>query len=489
MSKIPATEEGTRARFKGKLVFRDDVVYENARVGGIFHSRHPNRYPAAVLRAETENDVVEGVRLARERRWQVAVRSGGHSFPVWSLRDDGLMIDLSAFKEMSYDEQEQVASATAAVTGGGELNSYLRQFNRFFQAGNCPSVALGGFLLQGGIGWNFRGWGYSSECVVAIDVVTADGELVRADEHQNADLYWSARGAGPGYFGVITRFYLRTRPIPRALTSIFQAYPIEYFANVLPWLFETQKKMSPDVHLVAGSMVPPFPVPGAEGKLIFYVWGAAFCDTREEALAALSPLGECPFLSAALLVDADKATSIQEQSDLGAGIHPQGLRYRVDSTWVNDNYVGVTEASRALIAGRPVNELGHTFFLFALPREAPDMAMSLRGECMIGAYVIYDSQEDDDKYHQWLQEAMQPMQPYSIGQYWGDSDQTFREVKCLTDEAFLRLEEIRKVRDPDHVFSGYLAKPTGFRNINAWEEVHRPKEPSDRTGSVSITER
>ena len=69
---------------------------------------------------------------------------------------------------------------------------------------------MGGFLLQGGQGWNSRRYGWACENVVAIDVVTADGELVRAAEDEHEDLLWAARGAGPGYFGVITRFHLRT---------------------------------------------------------------------------------------------------------------------------------------------------------------------------------------------------------------------------------------------------------------------------------------
>ncbi len=471
MSDSAAGLEATRKQFQGQLIFRGEPDYEDARVGGIWHSRVPDRYPAAILRVKSENDIVEGVRLAKARGWKVAVRAGGHSFPAWSLREGGLMIDLAEFREMSYDPETHIATVTASIHGGAELSPYLRQHGRFFQTGNCPSVAVGGFLLNGGIGWNFRGWGYSCEQITAVDVVTADGELVRADERQNADLYWAARGAGPGYFGVITRFHLKTRPLPKALMATFQAYPIESYAKILPWLFEAQKKISPLVHLVAGSMVPPFPVPGVEGQLIFYVWGAAFCDSEEEALTALAPLKECPFISDALLVDAARPTTIQEQLDLGDGIHPEGLRYRVDSTWVKGDATDVVSASQILLAGRPINELGHTFFIFALPREARDMAMSLHGECMIGAYVIYENEADDEKYHNWLQSAMKPLQPFTIGQYWGDSDQTSREVKCLTDEAFARLEDFRKSRDPAGVFANYLAKPEGYRNINQWEEV------------------
>src|ERR1700716_1284426 len=88
----------------------------------------------------------------------------------------------------------------------------------FFPSGHCMTVGLGGFLLQGGFGWNSRLWGPACASVTAVDVVTADGALVHADETQNSDLLWAARGAGPGFFGVITRFHLRTQPVARAMT-------------------------------------------------------------------------------------------------------------------------------------------------------------------------------------------------------------------------------------------------------------------------------
>ena len=101
------------------------------------------------------------------------------------------------------------------MQGGAELAPYLEERGRFFPGGHCPTVGIGGFLLQGGQGWNARGWGWAAEYVEAVDVVTAAGELVRASADENADLYWAARGAGPGFFGVVTRFHLRTLPGPR----------------------------------------------------------------------------------------------------------------------------------------------------------------------------------------------------------------------------------------------------------------------------------
>jgi FAD/FMN-containing dehydrogenase len=100
------------------------------------------------------------------------------------------------------------------VRGGEELAPALNARGRMFPGGHCPSVGLGGFLLQGGQGWNCRTLGWACESVRAIDIVTADGELVHASEDENTDLLWAARGAGPGFFGVVTRFHLRLHPRP-----------------------------------------------------------------------------------------------------------------------------------------------------------------------------------------------------------------------------------------------------------------------------------
>jgi FAD/FMN-containing dehydrogenase len=82
----------------------------------------------------------------------------------------------------------------------------------------------------------FRGWGYTAEQIASIDVVTANGELVRADEQSNSDLFWAARGAGPGFCGAITRFHLRTRPVPKGLAATTHIYPLPRYAEVVEWV-------------------------------------------------------------------------------------------------------------------------------------------------------------------------------------------------------------------------------------------------------------
>jgi FAD/FMN-containing dehydrogenase len=157
MTARPAT--APRAGLAGRLVLRGEPGYELARVGRVFNARRPDRFPAAVLLAADEDDVIAGVRLAAERGWTVSVRSGGHSWAVWSLRDDALLIDMGEMRDLAYDPATGVVSARPAVQGGLELAPFLAERGRAFPGGHCATVGLGGFLLQGGQGWDSRARG------------------------------------------------------------------------------------------------------------------------------------------------------------------------------------------------------------------------------------------------------------------------------------------------------------------------------------------
>jgi FAD/FMN-containing dehydrogenase len=145
--------------FSGDIIWRGEPGYEEVRTGRVFNARRPDRFPAAVLLAQTEEDVAAGVRLARDRGLTVSVRAGGHSWAVWSLRDDALLIDLGRMRDMTFDPATGIATAQPAVKGGAELTPFLTGHGRAFTGGHCPSVGIGGFLLQGGQGWNSRRYG------------------------------------------------------------------------------------------------------------------------------------------------------------------------------------------------------------------------------------------------------------------------------------------------------------------------------------------
>jgi len=127
--------------FQGRLYWRGDDGYELERVGRVFNGRKPDRYPAAILKAECEEDVVAGVRLALERGLKISVRSGGHSWAAWSVRDDSLLIDMAGLREISLDTNIGIVRVSPAVTGDA-LNGVLAKNGFMFNGGHCPGVGL-----------------------------------------------------------------------------------------------------------------------------------------------------------------------------------------------------------------------------------------------------------------------------------------------------------------------------------------------------------
>jgi len=288
-----------------------------------------------VLFAESVEDVIAGVRLAHEHNLTISVRSGGHSWDAWSVRDGSLLIDFGRMREMSYDSQSGVATVSPSITGG-ELNSCLDPFGMFFPGGHCPDVGLGGFLLQGGMGWNTRGWGWACERIAAVDLVTAEGKLMHADERENPDLFWAVRGSGPGFFAIVVRFYLRPRPRPKALTRSTFVYPMEAYDQVMHWLHGIHQSLDSSVELVTIGL--QLPIPGdAESAMrhSLVVHTLCFADTPELARAALAPMESCPALAQALVRDICVPTSLQEEYEEQRRQNPAGDRFAADNLWLS----------------------------------------------------------------------------------------------------------------------------------------------------------
>ncbi|MEV6346207.1 FAD-binding oxidoreductase [Actinoplanes sp. NPDC051851] len=443
----------------GRLVFPGDADWDEARVGRVFNARRPDRQPAAVLLASTEQDLVDGVRLARERGWRIAVRSGGHSWAAWSVRDDALLIDLGGYREMAYDPETEIVSVTPSVKGGLELRPFLAERGRFFGGGHCPTVGVGGFLLQGGQGYNARGWGWAAEQIAAIDVVTAEGELVRASETENSDLFWAARGAGPGFFGLVTRFHLRTRPFPAAIVETIHVYSFDHFDTVMTWLHGIHATISPDVEIVAVS---------ERGNLV--VTGFALTSSAEAGREALAPLETCPVIDKALVRETAVPSSFESHAERQIAANPEGFRYIVDNAWLTGSPAEVTKAINPLFTGLPTERSFVIWFSMAPLRELPDMAFSMQSEIYCATYLVYDDPADDRRLRDWLTARMTELAPVTAGQYLGDSDFTAREMRFMGAAQYARLREIRAVRDPESIFVGYLTgdgEPP--RNVNPWE--------------------
>ncbi|MCA1843502.1 MAG: FAD-dependent oxidoreductase, partial [Actinobacteria bacterium] len=194
--------KGTRFR----ILWRGEPGYEAARSAAVWNARKPSRFPDVIAMATSEQDVVEAVSYARGEGLSLAVRAGGHSVCASAVRDGGMLLDLSALTSHSVEPESRTATVQPAVQSRA-LARALGSHGLAFPVGHCGSVALGGYLLAGGLGWGMRLWGPACRSLERVEVVTADGTLITADDAHNSDLLWAARGAGPGFFGVATRFH------------------------------------------------------------------------------------------------------------------------------------------------------------------------------------------------------------------------------------------------------------------------------------------
>jgi FAD/FMN-containing dehydrogenase len=163
-----------------------------------------NRRPAVIARCATANEVATAIRFAEERGLEISVRGGGHNFAGYAVWDGGLMVDLSGMRKVTVDP-----ATRRAVSGGGatwgDLDAATQAHGLAVTGGFISHTGVGGLTLGGGIGWLTRKAGLSSDNLVAAEVVTAEGRILRASADTNADLFWAIRGGG-GNFGVVTSF-------------------------------------------------------------------------------------------------------------------------------------------------------------------------------------------------------------------------------------------------------------------------------------------
>jgi FAD/FMN-containing dehydrogenase len=223
-----ATMNGLRDQLDGQLLLPGEDGYDQART---VWNAMIDRKPRMIVRCMTADDVVRAVRIARELELEVGVRCGGHSVGGLAVPDDGLMIDLTGMGGVRVAATRQRAS----VQGGALLGALDRAAQRHglaTTAGNVSHTGVGGLTLGGGMGWLARQHGLACDNVISFEMVTANGEIVRASDRERPDLFWGLCGGG-GNFGIVTKFEFRLHRIgTRALSAELQ-FPLEQAAQVL----------------------------------------------------------------------------------------------------------------------------------------------------------------------------------------------------------------------------------------------------------------
>jgi FAD/FMN-containing dehydrogenase len=288
----PDTAAALRGKVRGTVALPGEDGYEVART---IWNAMVDRRPALVVRCLGAADVINAIKLARDEKLLLAVRSGGHNIAGNAVCDDGLVIDLSLMKSVRIDP----VSRTARVEPGATLadvDKEAQEFGLVTPLGINSTTGVAGLTLGGGFGWTTRKFGLTIDNLISADVVTADGKLVRASETENPDLFWALRGGG-GNFGVVTSFEFKLHPLGPEVLSGLVVHPLEKAPELLP-AFRRIAMQAPDelTTWVVMRKAPPLPFlpPEWHGKevLIFAACYAGDMKQGEKAMKALRGLGK-----------------------------------------------------------------------------------------------------------------------------------------------------------------------------------------------------
>jgi FAD/FMN-containing dehydrogenase len=214
--------------FAGQLLQPTDPGYEEARK---VHNGLVDKRPALIAQCRGLADIVDAVHLARTLNLEVAVRGGGHNVAGRATLDGGLMIDLSPMRGIHVDPKARTARAQGGVTWA-EFNRETQLYGLATTGGVVSSTGIAGLTLGGGLGWLIGKYGLAIDNLLSVDIVTADGRVLRAGRDEHADLFWAVRGAGAN-FGVVASLEYQLHPVGPTITGGLVVYPFERAREVL----------------------------------------------------------------------------------------------------------------------------------------------------------------------------------------------------------------------------------------------------------------
>ena len=437
--------------FDGTLFSRGDSGYEAARRGAVWNAFTPERYPELILQAASESDCVAAVKLAREKGLKLSVRSGGHSWAGNHLRDGTLLLDLSGLREVEIDAAGMRASAQPGCPGN-ELDLELEKPGLFFPVGHCPGVAIGGYLLQGGFGWNGRVHGPACQSVVAIDLVTPEGELVTVDEENDPDLFWAARGSGPGFFSVVTRYHLKLYPRPQVIANGIYTYPLDALEEVITWAKEVGPRAPRWMELMVFTHRD-------QGEPEVVVTAPVLAPSEAEAREALALLESCPANGRAKIAMPYFPARLE---DLYAGVHasyPDGHRYAVDNMWTHAPAADLLPGIRRIAETLPEAPSHMLWMNWGESPAREEMAYSVEDEIYIALYAVWQDPAGDEENVEWATGNMKAMEHLASGIQLADENLGRRPANFVREENLKRLDRLRTDRDPEGLFHEWMGRP------------------------------
>ena len=239
------------ASVTGQLLQAGDEGYDDARR---VHNGLIDRRPALIVRCRTAPDVAAAVRFARRGGLEICIRGGGHNVAGLAVADDAVMIDLAEMKDIQVDPEARTARAEGGVTWA-ELNTAIGEHGLAVTGGAISTTGIAGLTLGGGLGWLMPRFGLAADNVLAVGLVTADGEIAEVTAASDPDLFWALRGGG-GNFGVATTFTYRLHPLGMVTGGLI-AHSIDAAPGLLRFYRDAVADVSDDLEVFAGLVHAP----------------------------------------------------------------------------------------------------------------------------------------------------------------------------------------------------------------------------------------
>jgi FAD/FMN-containing dehydrogenase len=470
-----------RSQVSGPVYVPGDAGYDDARR---VWNASIDRRPAVIAQCLTAQDVAHAVTYAVGAGLEIAVRGGAHSVSGQSVVDGGMMIDLSMLNAVSVDPQ-----ARRARCGGGallgEVSAAAQEHGLAYPVGTVSHTGVGGLTLGGGMGWLSRKHGLSIDNMTSAEVVTADGQILRADESTNSDLFWAIRGGG-GNFGVVTEFEFALHPVGPMIHFAIMFWPLDDGAKLLRRARDVVGSLPDETNVIVGALnAPPMPfvpeehhfAPGYAAIVVGFGTEAEHQGVVADLREAGAPLFEfatpMPYMALSTMLDEanawgfhyyDKACYVEDLTDGVIDVLTEhvprksspmsiALFFRLDN-----GYSAVGEDATAFSGGRSPR-----YNLFTIAA-APDPQLL-----------------DADR--TWVRELVAALAPHTIdGAYVNGLDEegnVDRVRASYGPQKYERLAAIKAKYDPDNVF---------HRNANIKPGVTVPPQQVDVT-EAALTEK
>ncbi|WP_454618135.1 FAD-binding oxidoreductase [Bradyrhizobium cenepequi] len=431
--------------FEGQLLKPDDEGYEEARK---VHNGLVDKRPALIARCCSAADVVNAVDLATQLGLEVAVRGGGHNVAGRATIDGGIMIDLSPMKGVQVDADGRTVRAQGGATWG-DLNRETQRHGLAVTGGVVSSTGIAGLTLGGGLGWLMGKYGLALDNLRAVELVTANGKVLRASNEEEPDLFWAIRGGG-GNFGIATSLEYDLHPVGPIITGGPIIHPIEHSREVLEFFRASTQALTDEQTLFATLTHAP---DGSGRDVAALV--TCHCGPAADAERAVRPLKQ---FGAPILDAAGPMPYCQLNSMLDAAYPKGALNY-----WKSSFLAELSDAAIATIIDcfarcpTPMGQLLLEHIHGAVTRvDGAETAFPHRQQGYNFLILAQWMQPDDtDRCIAWARETYQRMQPFfASGRYvnYLDDDEMGDPVAAAYGPNYRRLQRIKAKYDPKNFF-------------------------------------